>query len=77
LSAARGQARTATAWTSAATRRGIQAYQATDIAAENMLVDWLRQKPADIVTMHLGTVDLLKGMRSGPQVLEALGKLVE
>jgi hypothetical protein len=58
-------------------QEGHPGYQATDIAAQNMLLDWLKQNPADIVTIHLGTVDILRGMRSGPQVLEALGKLVD
>ncbi|KAK4129707.1 carbohydrate esterase family 3 protein [Parathielavia appendiculata] len=43
-----------------------------------MLVDWLKQDLADIVTMPLGgTVDILRGMRSPPQVLETLGGLVD
>ncbi|KAG7284997.1 hypothetical protein NEMBOFW57_009615 [Staphylotrichum longicolle] len=56
---------------------GHPGYQATDIAARNDLVGWLRQSPADVVTMHLGTVDLLRGLLSPPQVLAALDTLVD
>lgn len=56
---------------------GHPGYRATDIAARNDLVGWLRQSPADVVTMHLGTVDLLRGMLSPPQVLAALDTLVD
>lgn len=58
-------------------QEGHPGHQAANIAAENMLVDWLEQNPADIVTMHLGTVDILRGLRTTPQVLAALGKLVD
>ena len=56
---------------------GHPGYQATDIVAQNYLVDWLKKSPADVVTMHLGTVDILRGMLGGPQVLTALDKLVD
>ena len=56
---------------------GHPGYQATDIVAQNYLVDWLKKSPADMVTMHLGTVDILRGMLGGPQVLAALDKLVD
>ncbi|KAK3299864.1 SGNH hydrolase-type esterase domain-containing protein [Chaetomium fimeti] len=58
-------------------QEGHPGFQATDIAAKGQLVDWLKQNPAAIVTMHLGTVDILRGMLSGLEVLTALGKLVD
>ena len=56
---------------------GHPGYQATEIVVQNYLVDWLKKSPADMVTMHLGTVDILRGMLGGAQVLAALDKLVD
>ena len=50
---------------------------ATDIAAKNQLVDWLKKNPADVITMHLGTNDIFRGNRNTAEILAALGKLVD
>ncbi|SPO07483.1 related to acetylxylan esterase [Cephalotrichum gorgonifer] len=55
---------------------GHPGYAAAGIASQNQLVDWLRQNPADIITMHLGTNDILQ--RRGPTsaILEAFSTMV-
>jgi hypothetical protein len=58
-------------------QEGHPGFQAANIAAEGLLVDWLEENPPDVVTMHLGTVDILRGMRTTPEVLAALGTLVD
>jgi hypothetical protein len=58
-------------------QEGHPGFQAANIAAERLLVNWLEQNPPDVVTMHLGTVDVLRGMRTTPEVLAALGTLVD
>jgi len=50
---------------------------ATDIAAKNQLVDWLKKNSADVITMHLGTNDIFRGNRNTAEILAALGKLVD
>jgi lysophospholipase L1-like esterase len=58
-------------------QEGHPGFQATNLAAQGLLVDWLRQNPADIVTVHLGTVDILRGKRTAEEILAALGTLIE
>src|SRR5690554_7720624 len=36
---------------------------AVDIARDNLLVGWLEASPAEIITMHLGTVDIVRSSR--------------
>jgi len=50
---------------------------AVDIVAKNQLTDWLKRNPADIVTMHLGTNDIYRGSLKTPEIITALGKLVD
>jgi hypothetical protein len=49
---------------------------AVDIAKDNLLVDWLKQNPADIITMHLGTVDIVRSSRRPADIIAAFTKLV-
>ncbi|KAK0718540.1 SGNH hydrolase-type esterase domain-containing protein [Lasiosphaeria miniovina] len=56
---------------------GHPGYQAADIVAQNQLVDWLKQNPADIVTMHLGTNDICQVSRKTPAIVAALGTLID
>ncbi|PGH08255.1 hypothetical protein AJ79_06041 [Helicocarpus griseus UAMH5409] len=55
---------------------GHAGFQAVNIASQNQLVGWLASNPADIVTMHLGTNDIVAG-RSTDQILDAFTTLVE
>ncbi|KAK3361313.1 SGNH hydrolase-type esterase domain-containing protein [Lasiosphaeria ovina] len=56
---------------------GHPGYQAANIVAQNQLVDWLKQNPADIVTMHLGTNDIYQVSRKTPAIIAALGTLID
>ena len=56
---------------------GHPGHQAADIVSKKQLVDWLKQNPADIVTMHLGTCDIVLANRKTPDVITALGTLVD
>ncbi len=56
---------------------GHPGFQAVDIASKSQLVDWLNKSPADIITMHLGTVDTLRGGHKPDVVLAAFSKLVD
>ncbi|KAK3385461.1 SGNH hydrolase-type esterase domain-containing protein [Podospora didyma] len=56
---------------------GHPGYQAADIVSKNQLVDWLKQNPADIVTMHLGTNDIYQVSRKTPDTIKALSTLVD
>ena len=55
---------------------GHTGYQAVNIVAQNQLVGWLQQNPADLITMHLGTNDIFNG-QSTQSIITALGKLVD
>ncbi|KAF2744835.1 carbohydrate esterase family 3 protein [Sporormia fimetaria CBS 119925] len=56
---------------------GHPGHQAYNIARDKQLVEWLQLNPADVVTMHLGTVDIVRGNRSVGEILAALGMLVD
>jgi lysophospholipase L1-like esterase len=56
---------------------GHPGYQGFNIANQNQLVDWLRENPTDIITMHLGTNDIFLGNRRTPDILAAYTKLVD
>jgi GDSL-like Lipase/Acylhydrolase family len=45
---------------------GHPGYRAINIVSQNQLVGWLKQNPADIVTMHLGTNDIFLGTTRHP-----------
>jgi len=56
---------------------GHPGYQAVNIVKDKQLVDWLRQNPADIITMHLGTVDIVLASRKAADIISALNTLVD
>ncbi|KAF2454370.1 SGNH hydrolase-type esterase domain-containing protein [Lineolata rhizophorae] len=55
---------------------GHSGYLAIDIANQNQLVQWLQQNPADIITMHLGTNDIVQG-HNVQEIIDAFTTLVE
>ena len=55
---------------------GHSGFEAVNIANQNQLVGWLRQNPADVITMHLGTNDVAFG-QSTSNILAAFTTLVE
>ena len=56
---------------------GHPGFQAVDIANRNQLVGWLAKNPADVVTMHLGTNDIIRGSGKASDILGAQGKLID
>ena len=56
---------------------GHPGFQAINIARDNQLPDWLKQNPADIITMHLGTNDILLGNHKTLDIVAAFGKLID
>ncbi|KAK3985052.1 putative endoglucanase X [Cladorrhinum sp. PSN332] len=56
---------------------GHPGFQAYDIATKNQLIGWLKKNPADIVTMHLGTNDIIRVARKASDILAAQGKLID
>ena len=55
---------------------GHSGYQAVNIANQNQLVGWLQANPADVITMHLGTNDVVYG-QSTSNILAAFTTLVK
>lgn len=55
---------------------GHPGFQALDIATDRLLVDWLNDNPADIISMHLGTVDIVRSQTASPDILSAYSTLV-
>ncbi|PGH27096.1 hypothetical protein AJ80_01283 [Polytolypa hystricis UAMH7299] len=55
---------------------GHAGFQAVNIANQNQLVNWLQSNPADIITMHLGTNDVLNG-RSTNDIIASFDKMVD
>jgi hypothetical protein len=56
---------------------GHPGFQAYNMAREKQLIDWLKQSPADIVTMHLGIVDIVLANRKPAEITAAYGTLVD
>ncbi|KAL9625287.1 MAG: hypothetical protein Q9160_000689 [Pyrenula sp. 1 TL-2023] len=54
---------------------GHSGFQAVNIANQNQLVGWLAQNPADVVSMHLGTNDIVNN-RNTNDILAAFTTLV-
>ncbi|KAI9703943.1 MAG: hypothetical protein M1820_005725 [Bogoriella megaspora] len=54
---------------------GHSGFQAVNIANQNQLVGWLQQNPADVISMHLGTNDVVAG-RTTSTILAAFTTLV-
>lgn len=55
---------------------GHPGFSALGIARDKLLVNWLRENPADVVTMHLGTVDIMESKTPPPDILNAFSILV-
>lgn len=55
---------------------GHPGFQAIDIAKDRLLVEWLKDNPADIISMHLGTVDIVRSETAAPDILEAYSTLL-
>ncbi|KAF1843173.1 carbohydrate esterase family 3 protein [Cucurbitaria berberidis CBS 394.84] len=55
---------------------GHSGFLAVDIASKNQLDGWLKTNPADVVTMHLGTNDIVRGKKSVVEILGAFTKLI-
>ncbi|KAI0391857.1 carbohydrate esterase family 3 protein [Xylariaceae sp. FL0594] len=55
---------------------GHSGFLAIDIANRRQLVGWLQQNPADVVTMHLGTNDIVQQNKPVDQIIAAFTTLV-
>jgi hypothetical protein len=55
---------------------GHSGFLAINIANQNQLDGWLRQNPADVVTMHLGTNDIVQQNKNVQDIIAAFTKLV-
>ncbi|OCL01398.1 carbohydrate esterase family 3 protein [Glonium stellatum] len=55
---------------------GHSGYLAIDIVSKSQLVGWLKNNPADMITMHLGTNDIVQG-HSTNDILAAFSTLVQ
>ena len=54
---------------------GHSGFRAVDIAREKMVTAWLRENPADVVSVHLGTNDLRTGV-TAEDITNALEEIV-
>jgi lysophospholipase L1-like esterase len=55
---------------------GHSGFLAIDIANKNQLDGWLKTNPADVITMHLGTNDIVQQNKATADVIAAFTKLV-
>jgi len=55
---------------------GHSGFLAIDIANKNQLDGWLKTNPADVITMHLGTNDIVQQNKAVADILAAFTKLV-
>jgi lysophospholipase L1-like esterase len=55
---------------------GHSGFLAIDIANKNQLDGWLKTNPADVVTMHLGTNDIVQQNKATGDIIAAFTKLV-
>jgi hypothetical protein len=55
---------------------GHSGFLAVDIANKGQLDGWLRTNPADVVTMHLGTNDIVQQNKATGDIIAAFTKLV-
>ncbi|KAF1935578.1 SGNH hydrolase [Clathrospora elynae] len=56
---------------------GHSGFLAIDIANKNLLEGWLKTNPADVVTMHLGTNDIVQQNKPVTDIITAFTKLVD
>ncbi|KAL5387944.1 hypothetical protein DPSP01_003342 [Paraphaeosphaeria sporulosa] len=55
---------------------GHSGFLAIDIANKNQLDGWLKTNPADVITMHLGTNDIVQQNKNVADIIAAFTKLV-
>lgn len=55
---------------------GHPGFRVVDTAKDRLLVDWLRKNPADVISMHMGTVDIMKSDVAPADILNAYSLLV-
>ncbi|KAL1797126.1 hypothetical protein ACET3X_003732 [Alternaria dauci] len=55
---------------------GHSGFLAIDIANRNQLDGWLKTNPADVVTMHLGTNDIVQQNKAVTDIIAAFTKLI-
>lgn len=55
---------------------GHSGFLAVDIANKGQLEGWLKTNPADVVTMHLGTNDIVQQGKGTVEIITAFGTLV-
>lgn len=55
---------------------GHSGFLAIDIANKKQLVDWLKKSPADVITMHLGTNDIVQQSKPTADILKAFTTLI-
>ncbi len=56
---------------------GHSGFLAIDIANKKQLVDWIKKNPADVITMHLGTNDIVQQSKKTADILTAFSTLVQ
>ncbi|KAG9228290.1 SGNH hydrolase-type esterase domain-containing protein [Amylocarpus encephaloides] len=56
---------------------GHSGFLAINIANRNQLVDWLKKNPADVITMHLGTNDIVQQNKKTEDIIAAFSTLVD
>ncbi|KAJ4361841.1 hypothetical protein N0V83_010782 [Neocucurbitaria cava] len=55
---------------------GHSGFLAIDIATKDQLTGWLKANPADVITMHLGTNDIVQQNKNVVDIIAAFTKLV-
>jgi lysophospholipase L1-like esterase len=55
---------------------GHSGFLAIDIANKNQLDGWLTKNPADVITMHLGTNDIVQQSKGTTDIIAAFTKLI-
>lgn len=56
---------------------GHSGFLAINIANQRQLVGWLQRNPADVITMHLGTNDIVQQNKNVPDIIAAFTTLVQ
>ncbi|KAF2183023.1 carbohydrate esterase family 3 protein [Zopfia rhizophila CBS 207.26] len=56
---------------------GHSGFLAIDIANKKQLVGWLQKNPADVITMHLGTNDIVQQNKAVADIITAFSTLVQ
>ena len=56
---------------------GHSGFLAIDIANKKQLVGWLQKNPADVITMHLGTNDIVQQNKAVADIIAAFSTLIQ